>query len=139
AEQVAVFLEGVAQRDVTVIRRVDVCRQYVATRPVAIRHRARFEGHANAVTGVKARAAHFREIPARTEVTRAHFRVRFKAAAGEHDAFTADVDGLAVDAHARAMYAAVVVENLHRACIEMDRDAAIARKLVERFDQARTA
>ena len=85
-KRVAVLLKPVPDRKVAEFRRVAVPTDGVASGPVPRRHRADFEGHADAVTGVKARAANLRELPGRPKISCAHFSIGLKAAGREHDA-----------------------------------------------------
>ena len=64
SERVGVFLKLVADREVTELRRVHLPLHRVAAGPVAAGTRADVESHADAVTGIEARAAHLRQIPA---------------------------------------------------------------------------
>ena len=80
AEWIVVLLELVADGEVAIGRRVDVPGHRVAARPVAVRPRADPKRHVEAGTHVETGAADFREVPARSEITRAHLRVRLEAA-----------------------------------------------------------
>src|SRR5881409_52855 len=82
AEGIAVLLELVADVELAELGRVPVPATGVAARPVAEGAGADLEGHAEAVAGVEARAAHLGQLPARTEVARSPLGVGLEAAAG---------------------------------------------------------
>src|SRR4051812_41016310 len=85
AERIAVTITGMWRIHVAEIRRIALPRDRMAARPLTVRLRADVERHRDAVAGVVTRPAHFREIPTRAKVASAHFAIRFKAAAREHD------------------------------------------------------
>src|SRR5207244_11533144 len=85
AEGIAVLLELVADVELAELGRVPVPAAGVAARPVAEGAGADLEGHAEAVAGVEARAAHLGQLPARTEDAPPPLRVGLEADAGEHD------------------------------------------------------
>ena len=80
------LLEIVADGEIAELRRIAVPADGMAARPVAGRHGAGLQRHADAVAGVEAGAADLGELPARPEIARAHFGVGLEAAGGEHDA-----------------------------------------------------
>ena len=84
APRVAVLLEAVADREVAELRRIVIPGDGMAARPVAIGRRADLQRHADAVAGVEAAAAHFRQLPAGAEIAGAPFRIGLEAAGGEH-------------------------------------------------------
>ena len=87
---------------------------------------------------VVARAAHFREVPARAEIARAHLGVRFEAAAREHDRLRADLDVAALVLRLDADDLAVVVgEQRQRGRFVEDLDAFALARLVLVVDEAR--
>src|SRR6516225_7039717 len=95
-ERIGVFLKLVADREVAEFRRVHFPLHGMAAGPVAARRRADFNRHADAVAGVVAAAAYLREVPARTEIARAPFRIGLKATAGKHYGLRAQLDNDAI-------------------------------------------
>src|SRR6185436_13719153 len=91
--------------------------------PVAVRAGADLERHLQAFAQVVARAAHLRELPARTEVARAPFGVGLEAAAGQHHGLRVILDRLALVPGAHAAHALAVVDQRDRARFVEDRDA----------------
>src|SRR5262249_58527069 len=84
-ERVGVLLELIADCEIAELGRVHLPLYCVAAGPVAARARADVHRHADAVASIEAGAAHFREVPARTEIAGAPFGIGFESAAGEHD------------------------------------------------------
>jgi len=128
-----------ADRRIAELRRVAVPADRVAARPVAGRHGADLERHADAVAGVEAGAADLGEFPAGTEIAGAHFGVGLKAAGGEHDAACAHLGGAAVVLDSHAPDAVVIGDQRQRARIVGNRDALLLRDRRVRLDQARAA
>src|SRR5262249_50724151 len=83
-ERIGVLLKLIADREIAEFGRVHFPWHGMAAGPVAARRPADFNRHADAVAGVVAAAAHLREVPARTEIARAPFRIGLKATAGKH-------------------------------------------------------
>src|SRR6185295_1874689 len=96
APRVRMLLEAVAHREVTGLRRIAVPGHRVAAGPVAVGRGADVERHADRVAGVEARAAHLGELPARTQVARAPFRIRLEAAGRQNNGFAFDLHSLAI-------------------------------------------
>ncbi len=84
-EGVAVLLEAVADAEIAEIRRVAIPGDGMASGPVAPGHRADVHRHPDAVAGVLSRPAHFRKLPAWTQVPCAPLRVGLETARGEND------------------------------------------------------
>ncbi len=87
SERIAVLLKAIADAQVAELGRVAIPSHGVASRPVAVGHRADFQRHPDPVAGVEPRAAHFGQVPSGTEVARAPFGVGLEAARGEHHRF----------------------------------------------------
>src|ERR1700716_2663035 len=84
-KRVGVLLKLVTDREITKLGRVHLPLHRMAAGPVAAWACADIQCHADAVAGVEARAAHFGEVPAGTEIARAPFGIRFESTASEHD------------------------------------------------------
>ena len=138
-ERIRVFLELVADREVAELRRVHLPLHRVAAGPVAAGTRADVESHADAVTGIEARAAHLREVPAGPEVAGAPLGIGFEAAAREYDRFAAQLAFGAVVPDANACDPHPVVEEAERARAIANLDAALCGGVGEHLDQARSA
>ena len=108
AERIAVLLETVAHREVAEGRRVAVPADGMAAGPVAVRHGADLERHADAVAGVEARTAHLGELPVRAEIAAAPLRIRLEPATGKHHRAARQFRRAPVDAGDHAMHAVVV-------------------------------
>src|SRR5262249_54077950 len=119
--------------------RVAVPADGVAARPVAGRHGADVERHADAVARVEARAAHLGELPAGPQVARAHLGVGLEAAGGQHHALGHDVDGLAGALHAHALDAVSVGDEGDGARAIGDGDIVLASDASQRLHKPRTA
>ena len=111
----------------------------MAARPVAGRHGAGFQRHADAVALVEAGAAHLGEVPAGAEVACPPGSVGLEAAAGEHDGPRADVRRAPADARVHAVHAVVVREQGERRSLVVDGDARLRCGLVESADETRPA
>ena len=133
------LLEIVADREVAEFRRVAIPADRMAARPVAGRHRADVQRHADAVAGVEARAADLGEIPAGPEIARAHLGIGLKAAGRQHHAFGPHLDGAAVMLHPHALDAVVIRDQRQRAGVIGDRDAVRLGDAGMRLDQAGSA
>src|SRR5262249_50065853 len=107
-ERIVVLLEVVAHRQVPEFGGVAIPGDGVTSRPIAGWLGADVERHADAVTGVEARAAHLGQLPAGPQVARAPFGVGLKAARGQHHALGRDLAGPARRAHAYAPDAGVI-------------------------------
>src|SRR5262245_16822604 len=81
-EWIVVLLKAVADRKITIGRRIDIPLHGVGTRPVAVRCRADLQGHAMAPTVVQSGTPHFDQVPIRSKISGTHLGVRFKTAAG---------------------------------------------------------
>jgi hypothetical protein len=143
AEGIAVLLEGIADGEVAELRRVAVPADGVTAGPVASRRGSDVEGHAQAVAGVEAGAAHLREIPAGAEIARAPFGVGLEAAAGQHHG--ASPHGhpsrrpTAVQAHDGPFDTIVAAKELFRPRTIEHLDAGARRRTRQRLDQPRPA
>ena len=109
AEWIVVLLEPIADREVAIGRRIHVPLHGMCARPVARHRGADVDRHAVAGAGVVFGAAHLGQIPVGPEIARAHFRIRFEPAAGEHHRLGAQIvlpepvpDAHAVDARIAA-------------------------------------
>ena len=107
--------------------------------PVARAARADLHGHADAVAGVIGRAAHFREIPVGPQIARAHFGARLKAARREDNGFRRNLVDFAFSPDFHAGNRRTIRDQLQRAGLIPDIDAAFRRRADERVDQPRTA
>ena len=139
AERIAVLLEVVADCEIAEGRRVLIPAHCVAARPVTVGQGAGLQRRNDAHTGVVTRAADFCEVPVRSEVARAHFSVRFEAAAREHDRFRADFDGAPLALRAHAFDALIVDDEADCGRLVMNRNAFALARFVFEFDQARAA
>ena len=92
APWVGVLLEVVADRKVAEFGRIAVPADGMASGPVSRRHRADFQRHADAVSGVETRAADLRQFPAGAKVARAHLAIRLETPSCEHHALCLDFD-----------------------------------------------
>src|SRR2546426_2076652 len=122
AEGIAVLLELVADGELAELGRVPVPAAGVAARPVAEGVGADLQGHAEAVAGVEARAAHLGQLPARTEVARPPLGVGLEAAAGEHDRPRDEITNLSTAAYAHAVYTHTVPQERQRPRLVEDLD-----------------
>src|SRR3984893_10670888 len=111
----------------------------MTARPVAAGARADVHGHADAIAGVEAGAAHLGEIPSRAEIARAPFRIGFKPAAGNHHRLAGQVAFHAVVTNAHAFHAHAVGQELERARLIADLDAALGCGLGQHLDETRPA
>src|SRR5262249_52022869 len=100
---------------------------------------ADLQPHADAVAGVPAAAAHFGEIPARAEITRAHFGIGLEAAASEDDRPRAQLLQTVIAADAHAVDAAVLIDEVDRAGVIPNLDAVLERRVGQHLDEARPA
>src|SRR6185295_3963638 len=139
AERIGVLLEPVADGEIAELGGVAVPADGMTARPVSARRRAGLESHTDAVAGVEARAAHFREVPARAQIARAPFGISLEAARREDHCPAADRARLSSIAHRDAMHAVVVVQQGHRSCFVGDPDAVLRGRIPLRFDDAGTA
>ena len=138
-ERIGVLLELIADREIAEFGRIHLPLHGMAARPVAAGARADLQRHADAVAGVEAGAAHLGEIPARAEIARAPFRIGFEAAAGKHHRLAAQIAFHAVVTDAHAFYAHAVGQELERARLIADLDAALGGGLGQHLDEARPA
>ena len=109
AEGIGVLLIQLRDGTVTGRRRVQVPGNRVTAAPMAVRLRSDVQRHANAVPGVVGDAADFGQFPTGPQVTRAHLRVRLKAAAGENDRLGLQVLEPLRPLHRHARYAALLI------------------------------
>src|SRR6185437_1908359 len=93
--------------------------------------------HADAVAGVVARAAHLGEVPARSEIAGAPFRIGLEAAAGQHHRLGAQFAHFAVLPHPHAFDAVAVEQQIDAAGGVADLDAAFLGRRGELIDEAR--
>src|SRR5262249_36667989 len=107
--------------------------------PVAGGARADLKRHADAVAGVPAAAAHFGQIPAGAEITRAHFRIGFETAAGEHHGPRAPLMQAVIPGEAHAVDAAFLVDERARRGVVADLDAVLERGVGQHLDETRPA
>ena len=133
------LLEGVADREVAVLRRVEVPLHRVAAGPVAEGAGADGERHLDPVAGVEARAAHLGQFPARPEIARPHLGVALEAAGGEHHRGRAQLVDAPPILHLDAVDLEAVVQQAGGAAAVADLDPALARRLRFRLDQAGAA
>src|SRR4029434_9810268 len=93
--------------------------------------------HLDAEAGVVAGAAYLGEVPARSEVARAHLRIGFETAARKDHRCRADLDLLALVLRAHAEHHAVVVgDEADGGRLVEDLDAFALARLVLVLDQA---
>ena len=109
-EGVAVLLEAVAHGEVAEIRCIPVPSDRVAAGPVAGRHGAGLQRHADAVTLIEAGPAHLGKVPAGPQIARPPGGVGLEAAAGQHHGARVNLDRMPVDPRAHAAHAGVVGE-----------------------------
>ncbi len=109
----------VGELAVAVRRRVGVDRCRVAARPLAVRQRAQLHRHAQPVAGVVARAAHLGMVPGSPQIAGAPLRIRFEAAAAQHDGVARHFgESLGpLDDHARDAAGLVLQESRDRAVV----------------------
>ena len=138
-EGVAVLLEAVAHGEVAEVRCIPVPGDRVAAGPVAGRHGAGLQRHADAVTLVEAGPAHLGEVPAGPEIARPPGGVGLEAAAGQHHGARVNLDRMPVDPCAHTAHTGIVGEERAGLGLVMDGDARLRRGLVERGDEARPA
>ena len=129
AEGIGMLLEIVADGEVAEFGRVAVPGHGMAARPIAARHGADLERHADAVAGVEARAAHLGEVPAGAEIARAPFGIGLEAARGQHHRLGGDVEAALAVADMDADDAALVEQQVQHAGAVMDGDAVAPRGL----------
>ena len=79
----------------------------MTARPFAITLGSDRQGRARHLAGIKTAASDLDHAPTRTEIGRAHFRVRLKSAAGQNQGFTLDGPQAAGVAYGKTGYAAV--------------------------------
>jgi len=93
AKGLAVLLEGIAPRQVTKLRGIAIPADCMAAGPVPRRGRARGQCHANALSGVVTASPDPGQVPARTEIPRAPFRVGFETARSKDSSLCPDGEG----------------------------------------------
>ena len=111
----------------------------MTARPVARRHGAGLQRHADAVALVEAGAAHLGEVPAGPQIACPPGGVGLEAAAGEHHGPGVDLHRAAVYPRAHACDAAIAREQGLGLRLVVDGDARPCRSLVERRDEPRPA
>src|SRR5262249_7477129 len=138
-ERVGVLLKLVADREVAELGGIHLPLHGVAAGPVAAGAGADIHRHADAVTGVEARAAHLGEVPARSEIARAPLGVGLKSAAREHHRLAAQLafDAPVPDAYAHHPHA--VADEAERARAVANLDATLGRGIGEHLDEAGAA
>src|SRR5262249_671759 len=94
-ERIIMLLALVADGAVTVGRAIDVRGDGMAGGKMAVGRGADRQRHGEARAHVEAGAADLGELPARTQIARAHFRIRLEAPARKHDGTRPDFDLLA--------------------------------------------
>ena len=135
AEGIAVLLELVADGELAELGRVPVPAAGVAARPVTEGAGADLEGHAEAIAGVEARAAHLGQLPARTKVARPPLGVGLEAAAGEHDRPRGEITKRSAASYPHAVHAHTVPQERQGPRLEEDLDPTPAGRRRQGLDE----
>jgi hypothetical protein len=111
----------------------------VTAGPIAIGTGADGERHADAFAGVEARAAHFGEVPARSEIACAPFGVGFEPTAGEHDGSAFQLTGFIAAFEADAGNTHAVVNKIGGARAVANFDTVLLARRAQHVDKTRSA
>ena len=133
------LLEVVTDGKITELRRVAVPSDRMAAGPIAGRHGADVERHANAVAGVESGAANLGKLPGGPQITRPHFGIGLKPAGREDHAFRLDLDCAAVVLHTYALNTVIVGDQRQGSGVVSDFNAVFPGDLGMRVNKARAA
>ena len=133
------LLKVVTDRKIAELRCVAVPAYGMAARPVAGRHGADVERHADGVTGIEPCASDLGELPCWPQIACSHFGISLEAAGCEHHAFCLYVDSAPFVLYAHAMHAVVVGDERDGARVVCDCNPALLRDFCVRFNEARAA
>src|SRR5262249_52654810 len=116
-------------------RRVAVPSDRMTARPVAGRHGANVERHADPVARVEPRTTDLGELPCGSKIARTHLGIGLKSSGCKDDAFRFDLDRAPLVLDAYTMNAVVIGDERQGARVVGDCNAVFPRDLGVRFDK----
>ena len=135
-KNIAVFLKLIANSDITKFGCISVPSRRVAPRPIPVGCCTYVKRHLEAIALVEARTSDFGQFPARAQIARPHLWIGLKTTTSQHNRL-----GHVFCWHTFFKYMdpfdlTVFIDQRSRSCIELDQDARLFGRLIQKVDQA---